>query len=162
MVREVERKDAKAITDIYNYYIENTIITFEEEVITADEINIRIKKVLDSGLPWLVAVDNDEVVGYAYASKWKERYSYRFAAETTIYLLPSAKEKGYGSKLYRTLFEKLAMTNIHIALGCISLPNDASIKLHEKFGMKKVAHFNEVGYKFDKWIDVGYWQKVFK
>jgi L-amino acid N-acyltransferase YncA len=118
----------------------------------------RITEVTDAELPWLVAEQNHVIVGFAYASKWKGRCAYRYSAEVTIYLSHSMTSKGIGSALYSELFLRLRENSTHVVLGGISLPNDASIALHEKFGMSKVAHFDEVGFKFGNWVDVAYWQ----
>ncbi|PKG80682.1 phosphinothricin acetyltransferase [Colwellia sp. 75C3] len=162
MIRTVQEKDAEAICDIYNHYITNTIITFEEQTITPVEMLSRITKVLNAELPWLVVEDDTgEVAGYAYATKWRERFSYRFSVEVTVYLSAEHGGKGLGSQLYQALFDKLKVLGIHSVIGGITLPNAASVALHEKFGMEKVAHFKEVGLKFDRWLDVGYWQATF-
>jgi len=159
MIRAVQVSDAQAITDIYNYYIADTIITFEEQTINAEDMAERINKLLSADLPWLVVENNTgQVIGYAYAAKWRERFSYRFSVEVTAYLSPEYGGQGLGSQLYQVLFETLKNNGIHSVIGGITLPNQASIALHEKFNMKKVAHFNEVGLKFDQWLDVGYWQ----
>jgi len=111
-----------------------------------------------AGLPWLVAVEEGAVVGYAYATKWKERSAYRFSVEVSVYLSNQSHGRGLGAKLYETLFSTLKEGGIHAVMGGITLPNLASVALHEKMGMKKVAHFEKVGFKFDQWHDVGYWQ----
>lgn len=158
MIRDAKSCDAAALTDIYNYYILNTVVTFEEQPITALDMSNRIAEVTDAELPWLVAEQNHVIVGFAYASKWKGRCAYRYSAEVTIYLSHSMISKGIGSALYSELFLRLRANSIHVVLGGISLPNDASIALHEKFGMSKAAHFDEVGFKFGNWVDVAYWQ----
>jgi len=159
MIRPVQEKDVDEIVTIYNYYIAETLATFEEEVITAEDMLARIKKVNVSALPWFVAEDRSgKVIGYAYATKWRERFAYRFSVEVTVYLSPNQLSKGLGSQLYTALFSDLKHRSIHSVIGGITLPNPASIALHEKFGMKQVAHFKEVGFKFEKWLDVGYWQ----
>lgn len=107
-----------------------------------------------------MAVRDGDVIGYAYASKWKGRCAYRFAVETSVYVDSSARGAGVGTVLYEALFAALGGRGIHAAIGGIALPNEASIALHERFGMKKVAHFEQVGFKFDRWIDVGYWQRL--
>lgn len=160
MIREVNKTDAKQIVDIYNDYIVHSVITFEEQALSVEEMEARILNVINSGHVWLVFEQNNEVLGYAYSSKWRERTAYRFASEISVYLAESAKGQGIGSKLYQALFEQLRQTDIHLVIGGITLPNDASVALHEKFGMEKVAHFKEVGFKFNQWLDVGYWQKV--
>lgn len=158
MIRPAKLSDAGALSDIYNYYVLNTVVTFEEQPITALDMSSRIAEVTDAGLPWLVAEQNHEIVGFAYASKWKGRCAYRHSVEVTVYLSHSMTSKGFGSALYTELFQSLRHNSIHVVLGGISLPNDASIALHEKFGMSKAAHFEEVGFKFDNWVDVAYWQ----
>lgn len=159
MIRAAEASDAEAIASIYNHYIENTVITFEETPVSADDIAARIKKVNRFNLPWLVSEENSRVVGYAYATRWNERISYRYSAEVTIYLAPDCTFKGLGTQLYSALFDSIR-DDIHVLIGGITLPNPASVAIHEKFGMTKVAHFKEVGYKFNQWLDVGYWQKT--
>ncbi len=163
MIRSVTNEDATSIADIYNYYVTDTVITFETQAITAEDMLQRIVKIQSDNLPWLVAEDNKgKVIGYAYASKWRERFAYRFSVEVTVYLAPNSSGKGIGAKLYQALFAQLKQRSIHSVIGGITLPNQASIALHEKFGLEKVAHFKEVGYKFDQWLDVGYWQGMLK
>ena len=160
MVRDATFRDAQAIADIYNHYITNTTVTFEELPVTAAVMRSRIQQAHDLSLPWLVLEQGAMLVGYAYASRLKERSAYRYAVEVSVYLAHDVTRRGYGSALYATLFERLAGAGLHVAIGGITLPNDSSVALHEKFGMKKVAHFTEVGLKFDQWLDVGYWQKA--
>ncbi len=158
MIRPVKVCDAESIAAIYNYYVTNTAITFEENPLSADDVNRRVEEITSVGFPWLVAEKRGAVVGYAYASQWAGRCAYRFSAEATVYLSASAQSEGWGTKLYEALFSKLKENAIHVVIAGIALPNPASIALHEKFGMEKVAHFNEVGFKFGQWVDVGYWQ----
>jgi len=158
VIRDAKAQDANEIANIYNYYVTNTAITFEETPVSVDEMSERIKETTSLGLPWLVAQDKGEIQGYAYASKWKGRYAYRYSVEITVYLSHLATSQGWGSQLYQQLFKRLKQASVHAAIGGIALPNKASVALHEKFGMKKVAHFEEVGFKFNQWVDVGYWQ----
>jgi len=158
VIRVANTKDFQAIADIYNYYIRDTVISFEEIEIDDKEIERRVKKIETAGLYWLVFVEASKVIGYAYASRWNERSAYNRTVEISVYLDHQALAKGYGSKLYSELFDLLKKKSIHTIIAGVALPNEASVKLHEKFGMKKVAHFSEVGFKFGKWIDVGYWQ----
>jgi phosphinothricin acetyltransferase len=158
VIRNAIASDADSIARIYNHYILNTIITFEEQAVSAQEIAGRIAKVTSTPLPWLVEASDDKIIGYAYASEWKERRAYRFAVESTVYLDPDSVGKGYGTQLYERLLASLRERGMHVVIGCIALPNPASIALHEKLGLRKVAHFSEVGFKFEKWIDVGFWQ----
>ena len=159
MIRNAKPEDAQAICDIYNYHVLNTIVTFEEESILADDMADRINKVSEKYV-WLVYEQEGEIIGYAYAGEWKSRCSYRFSVESSVYLKNGFSSQGIGSKLYEALLKKLEKTDIHAVIGGISLPNEGSIALHEKFGFEKIAQFKEVGYKFEKWIDVGYWEKI--
>ena len=161
VVLPVAADDAAPIARIYNHYVADSIVTFEEEPVVAAEMRSRIEAILSASLPWFVAVDGTEVVGYAYASPWKPRRGYRFSVEVTVYLDPARAHSGIGSKLYSKLLPTLASAGFHSAMGGIALPNDASVRLHEKFGFEKVAHFKESGIKFGQWIDVGYWQLLF-
>lgn len=159
IIRTAELSDADDIATIYNHYILETIVTFEESPVTAKDIAQRISDLKNQNIPWFVAEDSvQNIMGYAYASKWKGRCAYRYSVEVTVYLSHTHIGKGLGSKLYEVLFERLKSLNYHVVIGGITLPNAASIKLHEKFGLKKSGHFKEVGFKFGKWIDVGYWQ----
>lgn len=157
LIRNVRSSDSKCIADIYNYYILNTIITFEEEEVSPEEIERRIEKVTKS-YPWIVLEENDKVVGYAYGSQFRVRNAYRFTTETTVYFHPSETGKGYGVKLYRDLLKRLKQMGFNMALGVIGLPNEPSVKLHEKLGFIKAGHLNQSGFKFNKWVDAGFWQ----
>lgn len=160
MIVPVQAKHASEIAGIYNYYIEHTVVTFEEFLVTADDMSIRIEEVNQKGLPWYVGLEGDKVVGYAYASPWNTRCSYRKSCEVTVYLSKDHCSQGWGTKLYAKLFEQLKAIEMHAVMAGITMPNPASVVLHEKFGMKKVAHFADVGNKFDDWLDVAYWQIV--
>lgn len=160
LIRACEIKDIPAICDIYNYYINHTIVTFEETPVAVDEMASRVE-IYTMQYPWLVCEVDGAVVGYAYASKWKERSAYKHTAEVTVYLKNGLSGNGYGKALYSVLLDKLKAQGCHVALGCLAIPNEPSAGLHEYFGFKKVAHFNEVGRKFNQWVDVGYWQKSF-
>jgi L-amino acid N-acyltransferase YncA len=160
VVRAALAADAEAVATIYNHYVTHTIVTFEEEEVSASEMSRRIAEVQAASLPWLVAERGSALVGYAYASNWRPRRSYRFSVEVTVYVDPPCAAQGIGSALYARLFTELRGRGIRAVMGGIALPNDASVRLHERFGFKKVAHFTAVGFKFDRWIDVGYWQRV--
>jgi L-amino acid N-acyltransferase YncA len=159
--RAATPRDAGPLASIYNHYVRETIVTFEEEPVSPEAFSRRIEDVLASSHPWLVAVEEERAVGYAYATPWKSRSGYRFSAEVTVYVADGHSGRGIGSALYSELFSVLEARGIHAVIGGIALPNEASIALHEKFGMRKVAHFEQVGFKFGRWIDVGYWERVF-
>jgi phosphinothricin acetyltransferase len=160
-VRGATAPDAGAIAEIYNHYVAGTVVTFEEEPVSVAEIARRVEEVRSASLPWLVAEEDGHVVGYAYARPWNPRTAYRFSVEITVYLAPEHAGRGIGSKLYDELFPMLETRHIHAVMGGIALPNEASVALHEKFGLRRVALFAEVGFKFGRWIDVGYWQRTF-
>ena len=158
IVRSAEDLDAGQIADIYNHYVEHSIATFEEKPVELSEMAARLRDVHDAGFPWLVAQQSAGIVGYAYASQWKSRSAYRYSVEVTVYLDPQATGVGWGTRLYNSLFADLKDRGFRTAIGGISLPNPASVALHEKMGMTQVAQFRSVGYKLGQWIDVGYWQ----
>jgi phosphinothricin acetyltransferase len=161
MIRDAVAADAARIAEIYNHYVLHTIVTFEEEPVAAEDMAARMDAVRAASLPWIVSESAGRILGYAYATKWKDRIGYRHATEVTVYLDLEAGGRGLGTALYGRLFPMLDERKVHAALGGIALPNPASIALHEKFGMKKVAHLEEIGIKFGTWIDVGYWQRTF-
>ncbi len=158
MIRKAQVTDAAELARIYNYYIENTCITFETEAVDVDEMAGRITDTNRIPLPWLVAADDERILGYAYASRWKGRCAYRFAVESTIYLDSNETGRGTGRQLYAALIEAIRALSMRSVIGGISLPNEASIRLHESLGFRKVGHFERVGFKQDRWVDVGYWQ----
>lgn len=158
MIRNCLLQDAQAICNIYNYYIENTVITFEEGTIVPSIMEERIKALQSKGHPWIVYEENSQVIGYAYAGEFKSRCAYRFTLETSLYLSHKHLEKGIGSKLYSALIDKCRLMGIHSLVGIIAVPNEPSISIHEKFSFKKAGFLSEVGYKFNKWINVEYWQ----
>ena len=159
MVRLVKNDDASAICAIYNHYIRETTITFEEAPISIHEGERRIREI-SAAYPWFVYEDEDGVLGYAYLNKWKERSAYRFSAETTVYVKNGYAGRGIGTELYNCLTEAARKTAIHALVAGIALPNKKSVALHKKFGFKKIAQFNEVGFKQGKWLNVGYWELI--
>ncbi len=167
-IRNANLSDAAPIAEIYNYYILNEIATFEEEPLQVVEVEDRIRNITEK-YPWIVYVDEkreegeeEEVLGYAYAGPFHPRTAYRHTAEFSIYLRKGQAGRGIGSALLDDLLERLKNSDLplHSLIGGVALPNDASVRLHEKFGFEKVSHYREAGYKFSQWIDVAYWQKM--
>jgi len=152
--------DAAAIAAIYNHYVLTTTISFEETPVDGAEIALRLAAVQGANLPYLVAEEDGVVTGYAYATPWRARPAYRGSVETSIYLQAGTHARGTGTTLYRRLLADIAARGLHVAIGGIAQPNAASVALHEKLGFEKVAHFSAVGRKFDRWVDVGYWQLI--
>ena len=158
MIRQVKDSDADALCRIYNKYIVETRITFEETPLQADEMVSRIKNIAQN-FPWLVYEENGRAVGYAYASKWKERAAYRHSVEIAIYIDSDYVGKGIGTLLIGELLPALKALkdkSIHGVIYGVALPNQASIALCEKYGFEKIAHFREVGYNLAEWVDGAY------
>jgi phosphinothricin acetyltransferase len=160
LVRPATAADAEAIARIYNHYVAHTVITFEEEAVSVPDMAARIAEARSLSLPWLVAVVDGAIVGYAYARRWRPRSAYRYSAETTIYLERGYEGRHIGTTLYSALLPLLRERGMHVAIGGVALPNDASIALHEKLGFERVATFRQVGFKHDRWVDVTYLQLV--
>ena len=157
MIRYAHTDDAVSICRIYNHYVLNTTVTFEEQAVSVEEMQCRIREVSET-LPWLVYETGREVAGYAYASRWKSRSAYRFSVESTVYIDGHYTGKGIGRRLYEHLISDLRKLSLHNAIGVIALPNAPSVALHERMDYEKVAHLKEVGRKLNQWIDVGYWE----
>ncbi|NDV96839.1 N-acetyltransferase family protein [Dysgonomonas sp. 521] len=160
MIRDVTLADAKRIAEIYNHYIEETIITFEYDTLSEEQIQERIRKITAKGFPYIVYEEDGEITDYAYLSNWRERVAYDITLETSVYLDHKAIGNGVGSILYRELIERACKINIHSLIGVVSLPNKTSQRLHEKFNFERVGNFRESGVKFGKLIDVEFWQLI--
>ena len=160
VIRDVSATDANQIADIYNHYVANSVITFEETAVSAAGMATRIAEIQGHGLPWLVAELDGRLAGYSYASRWKTRSAYRHSVETTIYLAPGFEGAGIGKVLYSALFPILREAGIHAVIGGAALPNPASEALHERLGFERVATFRQVGFKHGRWVDVAYWQLI--
>lgn len=158
MIRAAKSSDAQAIANIYNPYVLATTITFEETAVSAEEMAARIASVT-AEFPWLVWEKDGLVAAYAYATQWKARAAYRQTVESAIYVDRSLSGQGVGRRLYGALLADLQMQGIHAVLGGIALPNEPSVKLHERLGFERVGQLHEVGWKLGRWVDVGYWEK---
>jgi L-amino acid N-acyltransferase YncA len=158
MIRPVQLSDAAAIAQIYQHYVTTTIISFETEPPSVDEITARMQKIT-ARHSWLVYESEGALLGYAYTSTFRERRAYQASVESTIYLDQTAIGRGIGRALYQALLDDAATKGYREALGVIALPNEVSVRLHEKLGFVKVAHLEKIGYKFNQWIDVSIWQK---
>jgi len=156
-IRRASPADAAAIAAIYNWYVENTIVTFELEPVPAPEMAHRIETVL-AAHEWLVLMHGGELLGYAYADRFRERAAYAHATESTIYLRHGLEGQGLGSRLYPELVRRTFARGYRHLIGAIALPNDASVRLHEKLGFVKAGQLLRVGRKLGRWIDVGHWQ----
>ena len=158
LIREATPDDAAAICAIYNPYIEYTTISFEEKPVAVSDMAERIASTQAQGLPWLVAEASGDMLGYAYATRWRVRPAYRHAVESSIYMRQATVGQGVGKLLYRELIRRLAVLGLHTVIGGVAQPNPASDGLHRSLGFKQVAQFEQVGRKFGRWLDVAYWQ----
>jgi phosphinothricin acetyltransferase len=157
-IRPATAQDAAAMAAIYRPYVLDSTISFEEQEVSAEEMAERVAKVQQQALPWLVVELHGELLGYAYATRWRVRHAYRYSVETSIYFAAAARGQGLGSRLYRKLLQQLREQGVHLAIAGIALPNPPSIALHESLGFRQVATFHEVGWKAGRWLDVGYWE----
>lgn len=158
VIRNAQVEDAANLVAIYAPYVEKTAITFETQVPAVEDFANRIEKTLKK-FPYLVAVEEGQIVGYAYASTYYARAAYDWTVEMSVYVQKEARGKGIGTLLYNALEEELTARGFKNFLACIALPNLASIALHEKRGYQQVAHFKKVGYKFGTWHDIVWLQK---
>jgi phosphinothricin acetyltransferase len=160
-IRKATSDDARAICNIYNYYIENTAITFETAPVSEREMKRRIGEVFESGYSFFAGENEGKIIGYYYTHRWNSRCAYTTTVEESIYLDRDEKGKGYGTQMFEHLLQHVDRSNLHVLLGVICIPNEGSVRLHEKFGFKQVSYMKEIGRKFDQWRDVGHWQLTF-
>jgi L-amino acid N-acyltransferase YncA len=159
-IRAVALDDAAAIAAIYAYYVDHTVITFEEEAPDTAEMTQRIVATT-AGYPWLVAEEDGTLVGYAHGRAYHTRSAYRWTCETGIYLAHDRRSRGTGRALYGALLDALAERGFITAIAAISVPNDESTRFHETLGFVAVGRLAGVGFKHGAWQDVGYWQRDF-
>ena len=158
-IRVAVPDDAAAIHRIYAPIVAGTVISFELDVPTVDEMRSRIVATL-ARFPWLVSVDDDGAVdGYVYASRHRERAAYQWSVDVSAYVREDARGRGIGKRLYLRLFDELAALGYFNAFAGIALPNASSIALHESVGFKFVGIYRAVGYKLGAWHDVSWWQR---
>ena len=161
LIRRVSENDSAGILDIYSYYIENTVTTFEIETPALDSFAEKIKSISEV-YSFFVYTSDDVIIGYAYASKHHERAAYCYDVDVSVYVKNDMCNKGIGSKLYNTLFDELVAQNYYNAYALIALPNEGSIALHHKFGFSEIGTHKKTGYKFGQWIDVLWLEKTIK
>lgn len=158
-IRAATIGDAPAIQAIYAPYVTNTQVSFEEIAPDTDEIARRIESI-SADYPFLVAVRDGGVIGYAYASQHRTRPAYRTSVDVAVYVSPEAQRQGVGRALFDRLLPAAKTRGYHAAFAGIVLPNAASIGLHEAVGFRYLGTYHQVGRKFDRWLDVGWWQRV--
>lgn len=165
-IRSATKEDAERLLEIYVYYVESTAISFEYDVPSLDEFRNRIENTLKK-YPYLVLEDADEIQGYAYAGPFVGRQAYDHSCEVTIYLDQNAKGRGYGRKLYEALEDKMKAMGILNLYACIGDPvtedeylTRNSEQFHQHMGFKKVGEFHKCGYKFDRWYNMIWMEKI--
>ncbi len=159
-IRMATGDDAAAMAEIYAPVVRDTAISFELVPPTEDEFRSRIRGFLDLA-PCLVAEDGGRVVGYAYGSAFRARPAYRFSVETTVYVREGERRRGVARALYGDLLPRLQRQRFRTAIAGVTLPNPASVGLHESLGFRPVGVFHRVGFKFGAWHDVGFWERPF-
>lgn len=159
-IRVARPMDAARVQAIYAPNVRDTAISFELEPPTVDEMAGRIAKTLEAGLPWLVHDAGDGALGYVYAGRHRgERPAYRWTVEVSVYVHGDARGRGVARGLYTSLFAALALLGYRTALAGATLPNAASVALHEGLGFRRIGVFPAVGYKFGTWYDVVWWSR---
>jgi len=161
-IRKATLDDARSICNIYNYYVENTAITFETTPILEIEAKQRINDAINSGHLFYIGEIGNKVIGFYQTKRWNNRCAYATTVEESIYLDKNEICKGYGMQLFKHLLQQLDKETIHVLIACICIPNEVSVRLHEKFGFKQISYMKEIGRKFDQWRDVGHWQLIFE
>ena len=163
-VRAAAVNDAPAINRIYNHYVRNTAITFDIEPWNTQRRTAWIDEFADPESPYhaVVAELDGKITGFAYNSRFRPRAAYRLSTETTIYTSPETRARGTGTALYKNLFQRIENTELHRAYAVIALPNPRSIAFHQRFGFSPIGTLHEVGRKFDRYVDVTWFEKALK
>ncbi|HYZ91898.1 MAG TPA: GNAT family N-acetyltransferase [Actinomycetota bacterium] len=159
-VRAAHEDDLEQINEIYNHYVRTSPATFDIDEVSLETRRRWFEQFGSSGPHRIfVARDGDEILGFAYSSRLHERKAYETSLNVTVYVAPDRRTTGVGKALYSALFEAIAGEDVHRAYAGISMPNPASVRLHESFGFRQVAVFSEQGRKFDKYWDVAWFEK---
>ena len=165
-IRPATVSDAAALLSIYAYYVENTAVTFEYDVPTEAEFARRIAAISEK-YPYLVLEDGGELMGYVYAGVFKDRAAYDWAVETTVYVRRDAHGRGYGRALYQALEKELQARHFLNAYACIAWSDTedeylshASPRFHERMGYRLCGTFRQCGYKFGRWYDMIWMEKM--
>lgn len=160
-LRAAEISDSYAICEIYNFYIQNSVVTFDESNMEAKQWEEKIEYLQKQRLPFIVAVsDSGELLGFAYVAPWRQKSAFRNTVEDSIYLRPASTGKRIGTKLLEQLLTEAKIAGVKEVVAVISDSGaDSSVKLHEQFGFKKQGHLAKVGYKFDRWLGTILMQK---
>jgi L-amino acid N-acyltransferase YncA len=163
-LRQANDRDVPHMLEIYNHYVANSTVTFDEDALTLKEMRRKFHDVERLGFPWLVAVSpTGMILGYAYVTPWKAKAAYRYTVEDSIYLSPAATGKGVGKALMARMLDDARAAGIKEVIAVIADRNaDASIAMHENFGFKKIGEMGKVGFKFGRWLGTVLMQKSLK
>lgn len=157
MIRVALVSDAESMLEIYAPIVRETPVSFELVPPSLEDYRLRVASVLET-MPWVVCEEKGEILGYAYASRFRPRPAYQWTAEATVYVHPRRQRRAVGRALYTALFDGLRLLGYPSVIAVIALPNPASVALHETLGFVPVGVFQKVGYKLGRWHDVGFWQ----
>lgn len=160
-LRAAEAKDCFAICEIYNFYIQNSVVTFDEQTMEVSQWEEKLTYLNKQSFPFIVAEsDNGEILGFAYVAPWRQKSAYRTTVEDSIYLRAAATGKRVGTKLLEQLLVLSKQAGIKEVVAVISDSGaDSSVRLHEQFGFKRQGHLAKVGFKFDRWLGTILMQK---
>ena len=163
-IRAAVHEDLPHIREIYNHYVRNSTVTFDEKAQTLAELRKKFAKLTKLGMPFIVAESPRGIIlGYAYVYPWKEKAAYRFTVENSIYLGPAATGKGLGKVLLRELIDRSKAAGVKEIIAVIADKGaDASIQMHKNFGFKQIGHMGKVGFKFGRWLGTVLLQKSLK
>ncbi|MBL8991658.1 MAG: N-acetyltransferase [Phycisphaerae bacterium] len=159
LIRPTEQRDFEQMAQLVNRFISDTVVHFGYAPVSAAELRSQWDE-SRARYPWLTLELDGDFGGFAKAGVWRSREAYRWTAEVGLYLVESARGRGLGTAIYRELLDDLRRRGFHSAIGGVTLPNEASVRLHERLGFEFVGRFRHAGYKFGGWHDVGFWQVV--
>ena len=161
MIRDVQIRDASGICDIYNYYVDNSTITFDTEPMSAEQMIYKIEVTQEKKHPFIVWIsEDDKILGYAYCGGFRARSAYAKTVEISVYVDHNARRKGIGRALLKDLLDRARDGGYHTAVSVISLPNDASEALHESVGFELKGTIRDAGYKYERYVDIAFWQRM--
>jgi phosphinothricin acetyltransferase len=163
-IRDAQPADLPHVLEIYNHYVANSTVTFDEDPLSLAEVRAKFRTVEKLGYPWLVGVSpSGQILGYAYVIPYRARAAYRFTVENSIYLGPASTGHGLGGALMTELLARAKEAGVREIVAIIADKGaDASIRLHERFGFRKIGHMGKVGYKFGRWLGTVLMQKSLK
>ncbi len=157
LIRDFEARDVPAANALTNHFILHTTVHWGADAVSDPDF-LALWQQQTQRYPWLIVEVDGSLAGYCKAGAWRTREGYRHTCESTIYVEPAFQRRGVGQALYRALFDRLRAADFRMVIAGIALPNEASVRLHESLGFKLVGVFHHVGWKFDQWLDAGFWE----